>query len=101
MTQCVVAGQSPGSSDQRFPINKVPDLLPPGITGRPIARSTVGRWTTVGVAGVRLRTERIGGRYYTRDSWVQDFLAALNADGNEGTLVDAAANRGCDDAGII
>jgi Protein of unknown function (DUF1580) len=40
---------------------------------------TLWRWRTKGIRGVRLRTELIGGRRFTRREWLDDFRKAVNA----------------------
>ena len=40
--------------------------------------STLWRWHLRGVAGVRLRTIVIGGRRYTTEPFVEEFLARVN-----------------------
>lgn len=46
--------------------------------GKPIPASTVSRWHRVGLKCggqvVRLRVEQVGGRFYTRDAWLTEFV---------------------------
>lgn len=45
------------------------------ITGTPRPhRSTIIRWSTRGVRGCRLHAEPIGGRWYTTDQAIEEFL---------------------------
>ena len=39
---------------------------------------TISRWTTHGVHGVRLRTQRLGGRVFTCALWIDEFVEAQN-----------------------
>lgn len=41
--------------------------------------NTVHRWRLNGVRGIRLRTQRIGGRHYTCRRWLDEFISALNS----------------------
>jgi hypothetical protein len=41
--------------------------------------NTLHRWRLNGVRGVKLRTVRLGGRHYTCQVWVDEFVAALNS----------------------
>jgi hypothetical protein len=61
---------------------QVPALLPPGPGGRPMATSTIWRWTRSGVPGpdgerVFLETARVGGRVYTSRRALQRFMDRL------------------------
>ncbi len=47
-------------------------LLP----GRPHV-NTVGRWGQRGVYGIRLETIRLGGRRFTTEQWIDEFLEQL------------------------
>ena len=42
--------------------------------------ATVWRWTTRGVRGVRLRTERLGGRRVVLESDLNEFFAAISGE---------------------
>lgn len=61
------------ASEDLFPLTDTAN-----IPGRPHP-TTVGRWATRGVRGIRLETVRIGGRLYTSAEAVQRFVAALTA----------------------
>lgn len=56
-------------SDDLVQLCDVVSLLP-----RPVAYSTVWRWTR-GVRGKQLSTVMIGGRLFTKKIWVDEFLA--------------------------
>lgn len=45
-----------------------------------VTAATVYRWALRGVRGVRLQAQRVGGRWATKDEWVQAFLEQLNSD---------------------
>ncbi len=51
--------------------------LPGRPDGRPFRAATLYRWLRLGVHGVRLEAQRIGGRWYTSLAAVQRFLDAL------------------------
>ena len=44
------------------------------------SRTTLVRYMNDGVAGVKLRSVRVGGKVMCRRKWVLDFLRALNGD---------------------
>lgn len=50
----------------------------PPILGKKVHLNTLRRWATSGVRGIKLRTNRVGGRRWTTRRWVEEFLAALN-----------------------
>lgn len=67
-------------------------LLPSSVDGRTLAPSTLSRWRTTGVRGVRLRCQRIGGRWFVRQTDLDEFLRALNErEGPEELAGDAQA----------
>ncbi|QNN24307.1 DUF1580 domain-containing protein [Planctomycetales bacterium ZRK34] len=45
-------------------------------TGVTVAMPTIRDWIRRGVSGVKLHVQRVGGRYYTTASDVEDFLRA-------------------------
>ena len=47
------------------------------IPGRPVS-TTVRRWSTTGIRGVRLQTALIGGRRYTSREAIRRFIAELS-----------------------
>jgi Protein of unknown function (DUF1580) len=51
----------------------------PGRNGRPVALSTIWRWTLSGRRGHRLQSVRVGGARYTTASWFEAFVVATNA----------------------
>ena|SRR5580693_1927624 len=67
--------------------------------GRPPDLSSIHRWAFRGVRGHKLRIIRIGGRIFTTEQDIADFIYALNAPGNESSghakrdRVDAARKR--------
>lgn len=40
--------------------------------------NTIMRWRISGVQGVKLRCQRIGGRFFTCKQWLDEFVSALN-----------------------
>jgi hypothetical protein len=52
-------------------------LVPPGRGGRPTHLSTLLRWITRGVRGVRLEAVRLGGRWVTSKEALQRFADRL------------------------
>jgi len=48
-------------------------------TGLGVHRSTVYRWVTRGVGGIRLGSVRLGGRVYTSEEAIRRFGSALTA----------------------
>lgn len=61
-------------SDRLIPLAEAAKRLP----GRPHV-STLHRWRTRGVRGIRLRTMKIGGRRVVALSDLEDFVAAVTA----------------------
>ena len=59
-----------------FPLQEVPEHLPKR-RGRKLHRSVTYRWAGAGLAGVRLRTLRIGGELHTSDQWLAEFFQAV------------------------
>jgi hypothetical protein len=66
-------------------------LFPPGRAGRPTHVSTLVRWITRGVLGVRLEALRVGGRWMTSHEACQRFAAALTAKHNAPLIQPKAA----------
>ena len=46
--------------------------------GRSVSLKTVYRWTGTGVRGVQLRSLRVGGQVCTTETWIREFLEAMN-----------------------
>ncbi len=65
--------------EQLITFNQASDFLPDG--SRP-AYTTWWRWWRRGIRGVRLRTVVFGGRRYTTESAVQEFIASTTAAAN-------------------
>lgn len=68
-----------------IPLAEVAKQLP----GRPHV-STLHRWTTKGVRGVKLETTRVGSRVYVTQEAIERFLAELNTSDDE-----RLAHEGC------
>lgn len=63
----------------RLPLTEVAARVAPS-AGKKVSLGTVRRWTKKGILSplgtrVLLQTERIGGRYYTRVEWLEEFIA--------------------------
>jgi hypothetical protein len=41
----------------------------------PVSLPTTWRWAIKGVRGVKLKTQVIGGRRFTKNEWIEDFVA--------------------------
>ena len=76
-----------------IPLQDVPKLpwLRGVITGRKLAFSTVFRWCTRGLHGVKLGSIRIGGVLCTSEQALKRFFQALPADGRDRTNATPAA----------
>jgi hypothetical protein len=76
---------------EAIPLNRAVDFVP----GRPNI-STLWRWATKGVRGVRLGTIIVGGRRMTTPDMIETFLRALNSGEPLADELDAAdlARRG-------
>ena len=68
---------------------------PPGRNNRPTHVSTVYRWISKGVRGVKLEAIRIGGRLYTSDEALQRFAERLTQDpsGQINTVTHQTASK--------
>jgi len=60
-------------NEQYLTLSQAAALLP----GKPHI-STMHRWRLRGVRGVKLRTQLIGGRRYTKPQWLDEFFEALD-----------------------
>lgn len=67
------------NTDDSLPLNQIARYLP---GRRKPHKSTIHRWRTRGVRGIRLKTCLVAGRRYTRIGWVKEFLDAINAAAN-------------------
>lgn len=65
--------------ERLVPLADVPARLPPTRRGKKIHLSAVYRWTTRGLAGVKLETLQVGGRRCTSLEALQRFFTALSA----------------------
>lgn len=73
-----IAGQQLGHQsheDDSVPIKDVPKHVP---GRRKPHKSTIHRWWTRGVKGVKLKTFMVAGRRHTRLAWLDEFLRTLN-----------------------
>lgn len=77
--------------DDSVPISEVPRHVP---GRRRPHKSTIHRWWTRGVKGVKLKTCMIAGRRYTQLAWLDEFLTTLNeAAGGAPLVTHNAAQR--------
>lgn len=60
-------------------LSQVAKRLPPNRGGKPVHVSTVMRWITKGVRGVRLEAVRLGGRWVSTAEALQRFSDCLTA----------------------
>jgi len=60
------------------PLGQAAKWVPRVRAGRPVAPSTLWRWATAGLNGVRLETIKIGGTTCTSREALRRFFAALN-----------------------
>jgi len=79
----VSAPRSPKTEDQMIPADLIPlkklsKLLPRHGDDKPVHTNTLFRWALQGVRGVKLRSVLVGGKRYTTQAWVDEFVAALN-----------------------
>lgn len=47
-------------------------------TGRRVSSQTAVRWSVDGRCGIRLRRQRLGGRWFCNRLWVREFIAATS-----------------------
>ena len=91
--------------EQLIPLAEITALLPARPTGKRIHRTTIYRWTTVGVCGVRLSYTQVGATRCTTRSALTEFFDSLKttpfvslpsksaAAVRAGQLLDAEENR--------
>jgi hypothetical protein len=61
-----------------IPLHKATCLIPGRQGRKQVHANTLFRWCLHGVRGVKLRSVLVGGQRYTTQTWVDEFLAALN-----------------------
>jgi len=61
--------RSHDDNDDFVHLTRVPELLP-----NKTSYGTIYRWAIKGIAGVRLHTNLIGGRWYTTRRWLNEFF---------------------------
>lgn len=90
------------SEEHLLSLREASRRLPSARSGKSVHVSTLYRWTTRGVRGVRLETVRIGGTVFTSQEALQRFAAKLssadepnlrNTDSNERSAPTAAAEE--------
>lgn len=57
-----------------IPLMDVPTILPKR-NGKKVHIRTVRRWVTKGLKDRKLKSVRVGGRYYVRLEWLEQFIA--------------------------
>src|SRR5436853_358752 len=65
-------------SEPVFPLAKAAKRIPHLRADRPVAPSTLWRWATVGLRGIKLETTTIGGTTCTSDNALRQFFSALS-----------------------
>jgi hypothetical protein len=61
--------------------------------GKPVDLHTVQRWIRKGIGGTKLRAQRIGGRWFTSDEWINDFIHARTQESVDVDVYALAAER--------
>jgi hypothetical protein len=86
--------------DDRISLADACKLLPKR-DGKPLHLYTVRRWTVRGIRGsngkqVMLKAFRIGRSWYTRRSWLQEFIATLSGEAcqSQGVAIDHQDYKG-------
>jgi Protein of unknown function (DUF1580) len=74
-------------------LSEIPRHLPSTLLGRRVHLSTVIRWRTRGVGGVRLEAVRLGGRWVTSREALARFTAAVTAASRSTTPRDLIPTR--------
>ena len=95
------------SSETVLPLREAAKLLPRRRQGRPVHASTLHRWASRGIKGVRLETIRIGGVRCTSPPALQRFFDQLTrattteelADNSVVKLDQSDVDRNLDEAG--
>lgn len=64
-------------SNQLVPFNKLVRMIPKR-NNNSVHVSTVHRWRSIGIKGIKLEAKKIGGIYYTTESALNDFLNNIN-----------------------
>src|SRR4051812_28978954 len=66
-------------NEKRLSLAEAARLIPPTRLDRPVAVSTLIRWVTQGVQGVRLEAFRLGWRWVTTEEAIDRFMETLTA----------------------
>lgn len=66
-------------------VSAVPAILSKMNGGKRVSRSTVHRWLTAGIQGIRLEGVRVGGTWYTSIEALRRFLTATTQAATSGT----------------
>ena len=65
-------------SDDVLRLSEAAKILPRGRSGKKVHVSTLWRWSSRGIRGVKLETVRMGGLIYTSRKALQGFFGQLN-----------------------
>ena len=81
------------SREQLISLAQAAKLRPCGRRGRPLHPSTMYRWISRGIRGIRLEATRFGGTFYTSREAMQRFADRLTA-GSLATTPPTEATQG-------
>ncbi|MGO9108049.1 MAG: DUF1580 domain-containing protein [Thermoguttaceae bacterium] len=66
--------------EELIPLDQIPSSVVPGSKGRPAHPSTIKRWATRGINGVKLATLRVGQRRCTsREALIRFYIESNSA----------------------
>lgn len=83
------------SKEHLLKLSELARLIPPGRNGRPVSPSTIFRWRSPGLRGVKLDAIRIGGAWLTSLEKYQAFCEELTrAELSTPAATDAESERG-------
>ena len=68
------------SREKLIPFGQLARSLPRRRSGRPISPSTIHRWRSNGLKGIRLEAVRVGGAWHTTEDAFKRFVAKLTAE---------------------
>jgi hypothetical protein len=88
------------STETLISLTQAARLRPPGRNGRPAHVSTIYRWITSGMSGIRLEAIRIGGSLYTSVEALQRFADRLTSGTATSQRVDVRVESELDRIGI-
>ena len=65
-------------ADDIVKLSEAPGILPRGAKGRKVHVSTIWRWSSRGIRGIKLATVRVGGMIFTSREALRNFFDQLN-----------------------